>query len=42
LGRHVVGNLTTVSTSVRDFTVVLLGFHLVERASAESLEDNPR
>lgn len=30
-GRHVVGNLTTVSTSVRDFTISLLGFHLVER-----------
>ena len=27
LGRHVVGNFTTVSDSVRDFTVVLLGFH---------------
>lgn len=30
-GRHVVGNLTTVSTSVRDFTVTILGYHLVER-----------
>src|SRR6478735_988758 len=26
-GRRVVGNLTTVSTSVRDFTTVLLGYH---------------
>jgi hypothetical protein len=34
LGRHVVGNLTTVSDSVRDFTVVLLGFHFVERIAA--------
>lgn len=30
-GRHVVGNLTTVSTSARDFTVTLLGFHFAER-----------
>lgn len=27
LGRHVVGNLTTVSNSVRDFTTMLLGYH---------------
>lgn len=31
LGRHVVGNLTTVSTSVRDFTVLLLGLWFIER-----------
>ncbi len=31
LGRHVVGNLTTVTTSVRDFTVLLLGLRFVER-----------
>ncbi len=31
LGRHVVGNLSTVSTSVRDFTITVLGFHLVEK-----------
>lgn len=31
IGRHVVGNLTTVSTSVRDFTVLLLGLWFVER-----------
>jgi hypothetical protein len=30
-GRHVVGNLTTVTTSVRDFTVLLLGFHFAEQ-----------
>ncbi len=30
-GRHVVGNLTTVSTSVRDFTVTILGYYLVEQ-----------
>lgn len=41
LGRHVVGNLTTVSDSVRDFTVVLLGFHFVERvAEAGAREDD--
>jgi len=33
-GRHVVGNLTTVSTSVRDFTVLLLGYHFAERVAA--------
>ena len=30
-GRHIVGNLTTVSTSLRDFTTHLLGFYFVER-----------
>ncbi len=30
LGRHVVGNLTTVSSSVRDFTTLLLGYHFAE------------
>lgn len=30
-GRYVVGNLTTVSTSMRDFTVLLLGLWLVEQ-----------
>lgn len=39
LGRHVVGNLTTVSDSVRDFTVVLLGFHLVERIAESGAKD---
>lgn len=32
-GRHVVGNLTTVTTSVRDFTVLLLGYYFAERLS---------
>lgn len=38
LGRRVVSNLTTVSTSVRDFTATMLGYALVERLenSAES------
>jgi hypothetical protein len=30
-GRHVVGNLTTVSSSVRDFTTLLLGYWFAER-----------
>lgn len=33
LGRHVVGNVTTVSTSVRDFTTTLLGYHFAERVA---------
>lgn len=32
-GRHVIHNLTTVSTSVRDFTTLLLGYYLVERVA---------
>jgi protein-disulfide isomerase-like protein with CxxC motif len=35
LGRHVVGNLTTVSTQLRDFTTLLLGYHFAERVSEE-------
>jgi hypothetical protein len=31
LGRYVVGNLTTVSNSVRDFTVLLLGYHFIDK-----------
>jgi hypothetical protein len=31
LGRHVVGNLTTVSNSVRDFTTLLLGYYFAAR-----------
>jgi hypothetical protein len=33
LGRHVVGNLTTVSNSVRDFTTLLLGYYFAEQLS---------
>lgn len=33
LGRQVVGNLTTVSNSVRDFTVLLLGYYFAERVA---------
>lgn len=35
LGRHVVGNLTTVSSSVRDFTTLLLGYHFASRLAEE-------
>ena len=34
-GRQVVGNLTTVSNSVRDFTSLLLGYYFVERLADE-------
>lgn len=34
-GRHVVGNLTTVSTSLRDFTVLLLGVWFLERVTEQ-------
>ncbi len=33
-GRNVVGNLTTVSSSVRDFTITLLGYHFAEAVAA--------
>jgi hypothetical protein len=33
LGRRVVGNLTTVSTSLRDFTTLILGYYFVERVA---------
>lgn len=36
MGRRVVGNLTTVSTSVRDFTVTMLGYYLAERVAEET------
>lgn len=35
-GRHVVGNLTTVSTSVRDFTTLLLGYYFANDLANES------
>ncbi len=35
LGRHVVGNLTTVSNSVRDFTTLLLGYYFASRLAEE-------
>jgi hypothetical protein len=33
LGRHVVGNLTTVSSSVRDFSTLLLGYYFAQRVA---------
>src|SRR6516162_3171437 len=35
LGRRVVGNLTTVSNSLRDFTTLLLGYYFAEQLSHE-------
>src|ERR1044071_8047468 len=32
-GRHVVGNLSTVSNSVRDFTISILGYYFVEQVA---------
>ena len=40
LGRHVVGNLTTVSTSVRDFTTLILGYYFAERVANEASGDS--
>jgi hypothetical protein len=40
MGRHVVGNLTTVSTSVRDFTTTILGYYFAERVANDEHEDN--
>lgn len=39
-GRHVVGNLSTVSTSVRDFTVLLLGLWLIEQLGQDDGAQN--
>ena len=36
LGRHVAGNLTTVTDSIRDFTTLLLGYYFAERLSDET------
>lgn len=35
LGRHVVGNLTTVSSTVRDYTTLLLGYWFAHQLSEE-------
>jgi len=37
-GRRVVGNLTTVSSSVRDFTVMMLGYYFAERVAEEGCD----
>lgn len=39
LGRHVVGNVTTVSTSARDFTTTTLGYYFVERIADAGAKD---
>ena len=39
LGRRVVGNLTTVSVSVRDFTTTILGYYFAERVANEEARD---
>ena len=39
LGRNVVGNLTTVSTSARDFTTLILGYYFAERVANEAPGD---
>lgn len=36
LGRQVVGNLTTVSTSARDFTVTMLGHHFADLVAQQT------
>src|SRR5436190_18237187 len=35
LGRHVVGNLTTVTQSIRGFTTVIFGYYFAERVANE-------
>jgi hypothetical protein len=35
-GRYVVGNLTTVSNSVRDFTTLMLGYYFAERIAGDA------
>lgn len=39
LGRHVVGNLTTVTTSLPDFIVVLLGHYFAEQVTRDRGEE---
>jgi hypothetical protein len=39
LGRRIVGNLTTVSNSVLDFMVLLLGHELIERTRQQDEAD---
>ena len=40
IGRKAVGNLTTVSTSVRDFTVLLLGYHFAEQLAHDRADSS--
>src|ERR1700722_17891608 len=39
VGRLVVGNLTTASTSLRGFTTLLLGYYFAERVVEKAVED---
>ena len=39
-GRKVVGNLATQTTSVRDFTIAMLGFWFIEQLSATDSVDS--
>ncbi len=39
LGRNVIGNLTTVSNSLRDFTVTILGYYFAEQLADQGSDD---
>lgn len=39
LGRYLIGNLTTVTASVRDFAVLVLGYHFAERVAIDRAGD---
>lgn len=41
-GRRIVGNLTTVSTSLRDFTTTMLGYAFIEHMEGEVNEVDPQ
>lgn len=36
LGREIVGNLTTVTNSLRDFTITLMGYHFADQIASET------
>jgi hypothetical protein len=40
LGRRIIGNLTTVTSSVRDFTTTILGYYFAERVAHEKNADS--
>src|SRR5262249_54900062 len=42
IGRHVVGNLTIVSTSVRYFNTLVLGYYFAERGANEVGGEDPQ
>ena len=41
LGRELIGNLTTVTSSVRNFTTLLVGLHLAERVAENHADRSP-